>query len=54
MTFMKGVAAGMIAGAIAGAVLMPKPKRFGARMKKTANKAARSVGEMVDNIISSF
>jgi gas vesicle protein len=54
MSFMKGMAVGIVAGAIAGVVLTPKPKKFGMRLKKTASKAARNIGDMVDNIISVF
>ena len=52
MSFIKGMAIGIVTGAIAGVVMMPKPKRRCARMHKSADKAARSIGELVDSIIS--
>lgn len=54
MSFMKGMAAGIVAGAIAGVVLTPKPKKHGMKLKKTASRAVRNIGDMVDNIVSAF
>ena len=52
MSFLKGMALGVAAGAIAGAILTPKPKHRCLRMRKSADKAAKSIGELVDSIIA--
>ncbi|MBQ4047438.1 MAG: hypothetical protein IKC99_01675 [Clostridia bacterium] len=52
MAFIKGMVVGVVTGALAGVVMMPKPKRRCAHMRKSADKAARSIGELVDSIIS--
>lgn len=52
MSFVKGMAVGVLTGAIAGVVLMPKPRHQCRHMRKSADKAARSIGELVDSIIS--
>ena len=52
MAFIKGIVVGVVTGAVAGVVMMPKPKRRCAHMRKSADKAARSIGELVDSIIS--
>ena len=52
MSFIKGMAVGLVTGAVTGIVLMPKPKRRCMHMRKSADKAARSIGELVDSIIS--
>lgn len=54
MSFMKGMAAGIVAGAIAGVILTPKPKKFNTRLKKTAGRTVRNISDMVDNIVSIF
>ncbi len=53
-SFIKGMAAGIVAGAIAGVALTPKPKSYGVRMKKTAARAAKNLGDIVDNVVSAF
>ena len=52
MSFIKGMAVGLVTGAVTGIVLMPKPKRRCMHMRKSADKAARSIGELVDSSIS--
>jgi len=52
MSFFKGMAAGLLVGAVAGAVITPKPKRYAAQMKKTADKAVQSIGDLVENVMS--
>ena len=52
MSFIKGMVVGVVTGAVAGVVMMPKPKRRCAHMKKSADKAARSIGELVDSILA--
>ena len=52
MSFIKGMVVGVVTGALAGVVMMPKPKRRCAHMKKSADKAARSIGELVDSILA--
>ncbi len=52
MSFVKGVAVGLVAGMAAGVIVMPKPKKACGRMKKSADRAARSIGDLVDSIIS--
>jgi hypothetical protein len=48
------MAAGIVAGTIAGVMMTPKPKNYGTHMKKTAGRAARNIGDIVDNIVSAF
>ncbi len=52
MSFIKGMAAGIVAGAAISMALMPKPKRFTHQLKKSADRAAHSLGELVDSVIS--
>ncbi|MBR5519976.1 MAG: hypothetical protein IKU55_04585 [Clostridia bacterium] len=52
MSFIKGMVVGVVTGAVAGVVMMPKPKRRCAHMKKSADRAARSIGELVDSILA--
>jgi gas vesicle protein len=52
MSFIKGMIVGVVTGVVAGMVVMPKPKRRCAHMRKSADKAARSIGELVDSIIA--
>lgn len=52
MSFIKGMAAGVVAGAVISMALMPKPKRFTNQLKKSADRAAHSLGDLVDSVIS--
>jgi gas vesicle protein len=52
MSFIKGMAAGLVVGAVAGVILTPKPKRYAAQMKRTADRAVRGIGDLVDNVMS--
>ena len=52
MSFIKGMAAGMAAAAVAGFIVMPKPRKYAVHMKRSADKAAKSIGELVDSVIS--
>ena len=45
--FISGIAIGMAAGAAVGMMVKPKKKHCG---KKTAAKALKAAGELVDNI----
>ena len=52
IAFIKGMATGLLVGAVAGVVLTPKPRRYAAQMKKTAEKAVQSIGDLVENVMS--
>lgn len=49
MGFVKGIGAGMIAGAVVGAIGAKKMKND-RRFKKRADKALKTVGQVVDNV----
>lgn len=52
MNFIKGMAAGMAVAAVAGFVILPKPRKYALHMKKSADRAARSIGDLVDTVVS--
>lgn len=49
MGFVKGIGAGIIAGAVVGAIGAQRMKND-RRFKKRADKALRTVGQVVDNV----
>lgn len=48
-TFTKGIATGMVVGAAVGMIGNPLNARKRVRARKTATKALRSVGELIQN-----
>jgi len=52
MSFIKGIATGFIAGAVVSMAVMPKPKRYGSHLRRSANRTAHSIGDLVDSVIS--
>ena len=52
MSFIKGMAAGIVAGAVLSMVAMPKPKRYASHVRREAGRAASSIGDLVDSVIS--